>query len=170
MRSANVESKADKSQCFLMFGLSFNLILTLGSLGFTCYSLHLLYSRVTTVEQNVLLRNPSDQILSRAIVEPTSSETHPCSSRIKKTFCDKRAADSRAIHCIYYILVWQQLNRMFYWEIRLIRFSVERLLNQLLPKHIHVAHELKRLSAIKELLIKDPDAANVEATALTRVV
>ena len=101
MRSVNMESKADKSQCFLMFGLSFNLILTLGSLGFTCYSLHLLYSLVTTVEQNVLLRNPSDQILSRAIVEPTSSETHPCDSRIKKTFCDKRAADkgSRCRKC-----------------------------------------------------------------------
>ena len=85
MRSVNMESKADKSQCFLMFGLSFNLILTLGSLGFTCYSLHLLYSRVTTVEQNVLLRNPSDQILSRAIVEPTSSETHPDAANVEAT-------------------------------------------------------------------------------------
>ena len=85
MRSVNMESKADKSLCFLMFGLSFNLILTLGSLGLTCYSLHLLYSRVTTVEQNVLLRNPSDQILSRAIVEPTSSETHPDAANVEAT-------------------------------------------------------------------------------------
>lgn len=82
MRSVNMESKAIKSQCFLTFGLSFNLILTLGSLGFTCYSLHRLDSRVTTVEQNVL-------------------------------------------------------------QIPLISFSVEWLLNQLLPNHIQVAHELE---------------------------
>lgn len=93
MRSVNMESKAIKSQCFLTFGLSFNLILTLGSLGFTCYSLHRLDSRVTTVEQNVLLTNPSDQLLSRVTVEPTSAEPHPGGSRIKETVRDKRAAD-----------------------------------------------------------------------------
>ena len=93
MRSVNMESKAIKSQCFLTFGLSFNLILTLGSLGFTCYSLHRLDSRVTTVEQNVLLTNPSDQILSRVTIEPTSAEPHPGGSRIKETVRDKRAAD-----------------------------------------------------------------------------
>ena len=93
MRSVNMESKAIKSQCFLTFGLSFNLILTLGSLGFTCYSLHRLDSRMTTVEQNVLLTNPSDQLLSRVTVEPTSAEPHPGGSRIKETVRDKRAAD-----------------------------------------------------------------------------
>ena len=101
MRSVNMESKAIKSQCFLTFGLSFNLILTLGSLGFTCYSLHRLDSRVTTVEQNVLLTNPSDQLLSRVTVEPTSAEPHPGGSRIKETVRDKRAADkgSRCRKC-----------------------------------------------------------------------
>ena len=93
MRSVSMESKAIKNQRFLTFGLSFNLILTLGSLGFTCYSLHRLDSRVTTVEQNVLLTNPSDQLLSRVTVEPTSAEPHQGGSRIKETVRDKRAAD-----------------------------------------------------------------------------
>ena len=101
MRSVNMESKAIKSQCFLTFGLSFNLMLNLGSLGFTCYSLHRLDSRVTKVEQNVLLTNPSDQLLSRAIVELTSAETHLDGSRIRQTVRDKRAADkgSRCRKC-----------------------------------------------------------------------
>ena len=101
MRSVNMESKAAKSQCFLTFGLSFNLMLTLGSLGFTCYSLHRLDSRVTKVEQNVLLTNPSDQLLSRVIVELTSAETHLDGSRIRQTVRDKRAADkgSRCRKC-----------------------------------------------------------------------
>ena len=50
-----MESKANKNSHVLMFGLSFNLILTLGSLGFSCYSLHRLDSRLTTLEQNSLL-------------------------------------------------------------------------------------------------------------------
>ena len=54
-RRLRMESKANKNSHVLMFGLSFNLILTLGSLGFSCYSLHRLDSRLTTLEQNSLL-------------------------------------------------------------------------------------------------------------------
>ena len=56
-RRLRMESKANKSSHVLMFGLSVNLILTLGSLGFTCYSLHRLDSRLTTLERNSLLKS-----------------------------------------------------------------------------------------------------------------
>ena len=100
-RSMIMETRVAKSQCLLMFGLSFNLMLTLGSLGFTCYSSHRLDSRVTTVEQSILLTNPSDQLLSGVTVESTSAETQSGGSRSKETVRDKRAADkgSRCRKC-----------------------------------------------------------------------
>ena len=80
-----MESKGNKNSPVLIFGLSFNLILTLGSLGFTCYSLHRLDSRVTAVEQNLLLTNPPYQLANRVIF--TRSGTR------KKENVVKRAAD-----------------------------------------------------------------------------
>ena len=58
-RRLRMESKANKNSHVLMFGLSVNLILTLGSLGFTCYSLHRLDSRLTTLERNSPLKKLS---------------------------------------------------------------------------------------------------------------
>ena len=52
-----MESKSNKSSNVLLFGLSFNLTLTLGSLGFTCYSLHRLDLRLTAVERDLLVLN-----------------------------------------------------------------------------------------------------------------
>ena len=76
-----------------MFGLSFNLILTLGSLGFTCYSLQRLDSRLTEVEQNLLLTNPTYQLESRRTVEPPFTHPNPSGSQMKETDRVKRAAD-----------------------------------------------------------------------------
>ena len=89
----NMESKGNKNSHVLMFGLSFNLILTLVSLGFTCYSLHRLDSRVKVVEHNLLLTNPPDQLGSRVIVQPTLRQSNPSGSQMKETFRVKRAAD-----------------------------------------------------------------------------
>ena len=88
-----MESKANKISHLLMFGLSFNLILTLGSIAFTCYSLHRLDSRLTAVEHNLLLTNPPYQLANRVIVEPTSRHLHPSGSQLKETFRVKKAAD-----------------------------------------------------------------------------
>ena len=52
-----METKSSKRLNVLLFGLSLNLILTLGSLGFTCYSLHRLDSRLTPVERDLLVVN-----------------------------------------------------------------------------------------------------------------
>ena len=87
-----MESKGKNSHV-LMFGLSFNLILTLGSLGFTCYSLHRLDSRLTEVEQNLLLTNPLYQLDSRRTVEPPFTHPNPSGSQMKETVRVKRAAD-----------------------------------------------------------------------------
>ena len=87
-----MESKG-KSSHVLMFGLSFNLILTLGSLGFTCYSLHRLDSRLTEVEHDLLLTNPPYQLDSRRTVEPPFTHPNPSGSQMKETVRVKRAAD-----------------------------------------------------------------------------
>ena len=91
-RSTNMESKVNKSSRALLFGLSFNLILTLGSLGFTCYSLHRFDSRLTTVEQDLLVVNLPDQLANRAIVKPTSTHSPQSESRRKEAVA-KRAVD-----------------------------------------------------------------------------
>ena len=83
-----MESKGNTNAHVLMFGLSFNLILTLGSLGFTCYSLHRLDSRVTAVEQK-----PAYQFTNGVIVEPTFRHQRSGGSQMKETFRVKRAAD-----------------------------------------------------------------------------
>ena len=91
-RSEKMESKGNNNSHVLMFGLSFNFILTLGSLGFTCYSLHRLDSRLTAVEQNLLLTNPAYQLANRAIFTPTSMLPRRSGSR-KKENVVKRSAD-----------------------------------------------------------------------------
>ena len=83
-RSEKMESKGHTNSHVLIFGLSFNLILTLGSLGFTCYSLHRLDSRVTAVEQNLLLTNPPYQLVNRVFVTPTSTLPRRSGSQMKE--------------------------------------------------------------------------------------
>ena len=87
-RSSKMESKGNTNAHVLIFGLSFNLILTLGSLSFTCYSLHRLDSRVTAVEQN-----PPYQFTDSVIVEPTFRNQRSGGSQKEETFRVKRAAD-----------------------------------------------------------------------------
>ena len=91
-RSTNMESKVNKSSRALLFGLSFNLILTLGSLGFTCYSLHRFDSRLTTVEQDLVVVNLPDQLANRVIVKPTSTHSPQSESR-RKEAVGKRAVN-----------------------------------------------------------------------------
>ena len=88
-----MESKANKSSHVLMFGLSVNLILTLGSLGFTCYSLHRLDSRLTTLERNSLLKNSPYQISDPFSVAPTSAHFRPSGSLEKETGRVQRAVE-----------------------------------------------------------------------------
>ena len=52
----NMENKSAQGSSVLLFGLSFNLILTLSSLGFTCYSLNRFDSRLTSVELTIIGR------------------------------------------------------------------------------------------------------------------
>jgi len=91
-RSTNMESKVNKSSRALLFGLSFNLILTLGSLGLTCYSLHRFDSRLTIVEQDLLVVNLPDQLANRVIVKLTSTHS-PQSKSQRKEAVAKRAVD-----------------------------------------------------------------------------
>ena len=84
-----MESKGNTNAHVLMFGLSFNLILTLGSLGFTCYCLHRLDSRVTAIEQN-----PPYRFTDGVIIEPTFRHQQGSGgSQMKETFRVKRATD-----------------------------------------------------------------------------
>jgi len=91
-RSTNMESKGNFSTSALLFSLSFNLILTFCSFGFTCYSLHRLDSRLTTVEQDWLVINHPYQFANRLVVKPTSTPSPPSGSRRKGAFA-KRAMD-----------------------------------------------------------------------------
>ena len=91
-RSTNMESKGNKSSSTLLFGLSVNLILTLGSLGFTCYSLHRFDTRLTTVEQDLLIVNHPDQLVNRVIIKPTSTLSPPSESRRKEAVAKRAVA------------------------------------------------------------------------------
>ena len=91
-----MESKSVKNSNVLLFGLSFNLILTLGSLGFTCYSMHRLDSRVSAVEQDLLDINPPYRLDNHVIVKPTSKQSLVSGLKERKTVV-KRAADSPSI-------------------------------------------------------------------------
>ena len=88
-----------------MFGLSVNLILTLGSLGFTCYSLHRLDSRLTALE---LLKDTPYQISDPFSAPPTSAHFRPSGSLEKETGrvqraverCNDRIFSYRVLSCL----------------------------------------------------------------------
>ena len=117
-----MESKSAKRSSFLLFGLSFNLILTLTSLGFTCYSLNRFDSRLTAVEQDLKASNGPYDLADGLIVEPTSTHS-PLSGPQKKSDVAKRAADNpsmrrkcsssclnlkvhRSVSCMFFIHVY----------------------------------------------------------------
>lgn len=87
-RQLNMESKGVKNSNVLLFGLSFNLILTLALLGFTCYSLQRLDSRLSAVERDLLYINHRYRLDNHVVVKPTSPYWH-----VKRTVV-KRAAES----------------------------------------------------------------------------
>ena len=87
-----METKSSTRSNVLLFGLSFNLILTLGFLGFTFYSLHRLDSRLTAVERDLLIVNSYPYgFANHEIVKPTSARSR--GSQMMKTVV-KRAADN----------------------------------------------------------------------------
>ena len=90
-----METKSSKGSNVLLFGFSFNLILTLGSLGFTCYSLNRLDSRLTSVEQDLPVVK-SYRLDDHNIVKPTSSPSRVTGSQMTKTVA-KRAVDSTSM-------------------------------------------------------------------------
>ena len=89
-RSTSMESKCNKSSSPLLFGLSFNLVLTLGSLGFTCYSLHRFDSRLATVEQDLLVVN---QHFANPVIDKPASTHSPQSGSRRKKAAAKRAVE-----------------------------------------------------------------------------
>ena len=91
-RSTSMESKCNKSSSALLVGLSFNLVLTLCSLGFTCYSLNRFDSRLTTVEQDLLVVNHPYQFANRVVDKLASTHSPQSGSRRKKAFA-KRAVE-----------------------------------------------------------------------------
>ena len=93
-----MESKGNKSSSAVLFGLLFDLFLTLGLLGFTCYSLHQFDSRLTTVEQDLLVVDHLHQPDNRVIVKPSSTHLPPIGSR-RKEAVSKRAVDRPAKCC-----------------------------------------------------------------------
>ncbi len=90
-----MESKSKKSPNVLLFGLSFNLILTLSSLGFTCYSLHRLDSRLTAVERDLLVVNSYPYGLANHEIVTSTSASSRGSQMMKNVV--KRAADSQSM-------------------------------------------------------------------------
>ena len=88
-----MESKSNKSSNVLLFGLSFNLILTLSSLGFACYYLHRLDSRLTAVERDLLAVSSYPYgLANNEILKPTSTYWPQGESQRKEAVV-KRAAD-----------------------------------------------------------------------------
>ena len=85
-------TKSAKGSSVLLFGLSFNLILTLASLGFTCYSLNRFDSRLTAVEQDLLATSSPYQLADGVIVKPTSTHSTQTGPQ-KKNNVAKRAVD-----------------------------------------------------------------------------
>ena len=91
-----METKSAKGSSVLLFGLSFNLILTLASLGFTCYSLNRFDSRLTAVEQDFLATNSPYGLADGVIITPTFTHS-TLSGPQKKNKVVKRAVDSLAM-------------------------------------------------------------------------
>ena len=88
-----METKSAKGSSVVLFGLSFNLILTLASLGFTCYSLNRFDSRLTAVEQD-LLATYSPYRLADSVTVKTTSTRSPLNASQKKNNVAKRAVDN----------------------------------------------------------------------------
>ena len=88
-----METKRAKGSSVVLFGLSFNLILTLASLGFMCYSLDRFDSRLTAVEQDLLATNRPYQLADGVTVKTTSTRS-PLSGPKKKDNIAKRAVDN----------------------------------------------------------------------------
>lgn len=77
----------------LILGLFVNLVLTLGSVAFTYYSLHRFDSRLTAVEQNLQLTSSPDQLADRVIAQPTFKQSSPSGPQMKEDDRVKRAAN-----------------------------------------------------------------------------
>ena len=109
-----MDTKNSKRSNVLLFGLSFNLILTLSSLGFTCYSLHRLDSRLIAVEQDLLVVNHPYGLANHEIVKPTSARSR--GPQMMKTVV-KRAADSPSIchKCSSVCLNWNAHQNVSYF-------------------------------------------------------
>ena len=88
-----MENKGAKGSSAVLFGLSFNLILTLVSLGFTCFSLNRFDSRLTAVEQDLLATNSPYQLADGVIVKPASTHSTQSGPQ-KKNDVTKRAVDN----------------------------------------------------------------------------
>ena len=88
-----MENKSAKGSPVVLFGLSFNLILTLASLGFTCFSLNRFDSRLTTVEQDLLATNSPYQLDNSVIVGPESTHSTLTGPQ-KKNNVAKRAVEN----------------------------------------------------------------------------
>ena len=125
-----METKSAKSSNVLLFGLSFNLIMTLGSLGFTRYSLNRLDSRLTSVEQDFPFVN-SYRLDNREIVKPTSSPSRARGSQMMKTVA-KRAVNSRSMcnKCSRVCLNWNGHHNVSYqYSLSFVVTSVFQILN-----------------------------------------
>ena len=88
-----MESKANNNSHVFLFGFSFNLIITLGSLGFTCYSLQRLDSRLIAVEQNLRMPNPSSELGNRVNSLPTITHPRPSGAQMEEIVRVRRASD-----------------------------------------------------------------------------
>jgi len=150
-----METKSAKGSSVLLFGLSFNLILTLASLGFTCYSLNRFESRLTAVEQD-LLATYSPYRGADSVNVKTTSIRSPLNGSQKKNNVAKRAVDNpcmcnkcsraclnlnvdRSVSCslfmaFIYILCdyfrFQDINRQFqdfWWVFLLLRYLTNTL-------------------------------------------
>ena len=86
------ETRSVKGSSVLLFGLSFNLILSLASLGYTSYSLNRFDSRLTVVEQDLMATNSQHQLADGVIVKPTSTHSS-LSGPQKKSNVAKRAVN-----------------------------------------------------------------------------
>lgn len=86
-------TKSTKGSSVLFFSLSFNLILTLASIGFTCYSMNRFDSRLTAVEHDLLATNSPYRHTDGVMVKPKSTHS-PLNGPQKKTNVAKRAVDN----------------------------------------------------------------------------
>ena len=94
---SKMESKANNNSHVFLFGFSFNLILTLGSLGFTCYSLQRLDSRLIAVEQNLRMPNPSSELGNRVNSLPTIRHPRPRGAQMEEIVRVRRATDTSSL-------------------------------------------------------------------------